>query len=211
MRLPVTLRTPPEALPTKTEPPDVRFPERLIVPTLTVVVPFQEFAAPERVSVPFPYLVRPLAPPRTLPETLSVAVPTEPPLLTVQLAVPPRVMFEEMVSVMAEVFAEFVTVICEDVPMVMLPPERVMFEEEPTKLMTFALTLPETVIVPVPIWLAAVPKLILSMLVVVFEPDIDEVPALLRVQPWVALFVVGAAHVPWALPKPAAESLESHQ
>ena len=91
-----------------------------------------------------------MAPPRTLPETFSNAVPTVPPLLTVQLAVPPRVMFEEMVSVMAEVFAEFVTVICEDVPMVMLPPERVMFEEEPTKVSVFALTLPETVIVPVP-------------------------------------------------------------
>ena len=140
-----------------------------------------------------------------------MAVPTVPPLLTIQVGEPPRVMFEEMVSVIAEVFAEFVTVICEDVPMVMLPPERVMFEEEAIKLMTFALTLPETVIVPAPIWLVEVPKLILSDVVVVFEPDIDEVPALLRVQPWVALFVVGAAHVPWALPKPAAESLESHQ
>ena len=33
-------------------------PESVIVPVLTLVVPFQEFAAPERMSVPFPDLVR---------------------------------------------------------------------------------------------------------------------------------------------------------
>ena len=209
MRLPVTLRTPPEALPTKTEPPDVRFPERLIVPTLTVVVPFQEFAAPERVSVPFPYLVRPLAPPRTLPETFSNAVPTVPPLLTVQLAVPPRVMFEEMVSVIAEVFAELVTVMAELEPSVMLPPERVMFEDEPTRVIVFALTLPETVIVPVPSWLALVPKFRASVVAVVVVPVGSVAPVEDELQPWVASFVVGAAQVPVAVPKPVVEPLLS--
>ena len=86
----------------------------------------------------------------TLPETFSVAVPTEPPLLIVQVGVAPRVIFEEMVSVIAEVLAELVTVMAELEPSVILPPERVMFEEDPVKLMSLALTLPETVIVPVP-------------------------------------------------------------
>ena len=145
-----------------------------------------------------------------MPETLSVAVPTVPPLLTVQAGEAPRVMFEEMAWVIAEVLAELVTVMAELVPREILPPERVMFEEEAVKLMSLALTLPETVIVPVPSWAEEVPKLILSLPMVV-EPDMVVVPALSVVQPWVALFVVGAAHVPCAVPKPAVESFESHQ
>ena len=80
-------------------------------------------------------------------------------------------------------------------PSVVFPPERVMFEEEAVKLMSLALTLPETVIVPVPSWAEEVPKLILSLPVVV-EPDMVVLPVLSIVQPWVELFVVGAAHVP---------------
>ena len=74
VRLPVTLRTPPEALPTKTVPLVTRLPERFVVPALMVVVPFQEFAAPERVSVPVPVLVR--APvPLIMPERVWLFVP----------------------------------------------------------------------------------------------------------------------------------------
>ena len=207
--MPVIFRTAPEALPTKTFALLVREPERVIVPALTVVVPFQEFAAPERVSEPFPDLVRPYEPPRTLPETLSVAVPTEPPLLTVQVGVAPRVIFEEMVSVMAEVLAELVTVMAELVPSVMLPPERVMFEEEPTRVIVFALTLPETVIVPVPSWLALVPKFRASVVAVVVLPVGSVAPVEDELQPWVASFVVGAAQVPVAVPKPVVEPLLS--
>lgn len=168
---------------TKMEPLVVRAPDAASVPALTVVVPFQEFAPPERMSVPFPDLVRPLDPPRTFPETLSVAVPTEPPLLIVQVAGAPRVTFDEIVSVTAEVLAELVTVIAELEPRLMLPPERVMFEEEEMKLMSLALTSPETVIVPDPSSLVDVPKLILSEVPVVVEPDTAEVPALSCVQP----------------------------
>ncbi len=149
-------------------------------------------------------------PPRTLPETLSVAVPTEPPLLIVQVGEAPRVMFEEMVWVVAEVLAELVTVMAELEPSEILPPERVTFEDEAVKLMSLALTLPETVIVPVPSWLVAVPKLIL-LLAEEVEPDMVVLPVLSVVQPWVALFVVGSAHVPWAVPKPVVELFESHQ
>lgn len=69
VRLPVTFRTPTVVEVTPIPPVVLRFPERVSVPVLIEVVPFQEFAVPERVRVPFPDLVRPLAPPRTLPET----------------------------------------------------------------------------------------------------------------------------------------------
>jgi hypothetical protein len=45
----------------------------------------------------------------------------------------------------------------------------------------------------------------------VVEPDMVVLPVLSIVQPWVELFVVGAAQVPCAVPKPAVESFESHQ
>jgi hypothetical protein len=55
-------------------------------------------------------------------------------------------MFEEIISVIAVVLVEFVAV---KPPLsVMLPPDRVMFEDEP--IMVIALLSPETVIVPVP-------------------------------------------------------------
>ena len=165
---------------------------------------------PESVSVPLPALVIPKLDPEMIPLTVRFAVPVEPPLLTVQVWFAPRVMFEEIVSVIALVLAELVTVIPGLVPpRVMLPPERVMFEEEPTSVIVFALTLPETVIVPVPIWLVEVPKFRASEVVVVFAPDITLAPVEEVLQPWVELFVVGAAHVPCAVPKPDEESLLS--
>jgi len=162
------------------------------------------------VSVPLPALVIPKLDPEMIPLTVRFAVPVEPPLLTVQVWFAPRVMFEEIVSVIALVLAELVTVIPGLVPpRVMLPPERVMCEEEPTSVIVFALTLPETVIVPVPIWLVEVPKFRASEVVVVFAPDITLAPVEEVLQPWVELFVVGAAHVPCAVPKPDEESLLS--
>ena len=56
VRLPVMFRVELELK--ETELLVVREPESVIVPPLTVVVPFQEFAPPERMSVPFPDLVR---------------------------------------------------------------------------------------------------------------------------------------------------------
>jgi hypothetical protein len=116
-------------------------------------------------------------------------------------------MFEEIVWVIAVVLAEFVAV---RPPLsVMLPPERVMFEDEPTMVIELALTLPETVIVPVSSWLAEVPKFRASEVVVVVVPDKALTPVEEELQPWVASFVVGAAQVPCAVPNPAAESFES--
>ena len=86
---------------------------------------------------------------------------------------------------------------------VMLPPERVMLPEAAPKVMAPELTLPETVIVPAARPTVEVPKFSASEVVVVFDPDITAVPAEDWLQPWVALFVVGAAHVPPAVPKPA--------
>ena len=145
----------------------------------------------------------------TLPETLSVAVPTVPPLLTVQAGEAPRVMFEEMAWVIAEVLAELVTVMAELVPREILPPERVMFPEAEPKVIEFAFTVPETVIVPAASPAEAVPKFRASEVVVVFDPDMALVPAEEVLQPWVELLVVGAAQVPCAVPKPAVESFES--
>ena len=145
----------------------------------------------------------------TLPETLSVAVPTVPPLLTVQAGEAPRVMFEEMAWVIAEVLAELVTVMAELVPREILPPERVMFEEEAVKLMSLALTLPETVIVPAARPAEPVPKFKASEVVVFVVPEGSVAPVESVLQPWVELFVVGAAQVPVAVPKPAVPPLLS--
>ena len=128
-------------------------------------------------------------------------------MFTVQVWLPPRVIFEEIVSVLAVVFAEFVAV---RPPLsVMLPPERVIFEDEPTMVIVFALTLPETVIVPVSSWLEAVPKFTAVEVVVVVVPESAAVPVEEVLQPWVASFVVGSAHVPLAVPNPAVEPLLS--
>ena len=116
-------------------------------------------------------------------------------------------MFEVIVSVMALVLAELVTV--RPPWSVMSPPERVMFEDEPTSVMVFALTLPETVIVPVASWAEEVPKFSASEVVVVVVPEGSVAPVESELQPWVALFVVGAAQVPVAVPKPAVAPLLS--
>ncbi len=71
------------------------------------------------------------------------------------------------------------------------------------------LTLPETVIVPAARPTVLVPKNRLSPVVVLVVPDITFVPAEEPLHPWVASFVVGAAQVPCAVPKPAVESFES--
>ena len=127
---------------------------------------------PERVSVPFPALVIPKFVPEMTPETVRLARPTVPPLLIVQVWLAPSVIFEEIVSMIEVVFAEFVIVMAGLVPpSVMLPPERVMFEDEPTSVMVFALTLPETVIVPVASWAEEVPKFRASVVVVVVVPE----------------------------------------
>ena len=138
------------------------------MPALRVVGPVLVLL-PERVSVPFPALVIPKFVPEMTPETVRLASPTVPPLLTVQVWLAPSVMFEEIVSVIAVVFAELVAV--RPPWSVMLPPERVMFEDEPTSVMVFALTLPETVIVPVASWAEEVPKFRASVVVVVVVPE----------------------------------------
>jgi hypothetical protein len=84
-----------------------------------------------------------------------------------------------------------------------------MFPEAEPKVSEFAFTVPETVIVPAARPAEPVPKFKASVALVVVVPDIALVPAAEELQPWVELFVVGAAHVPVAVPKPAVESLES--
>jgi hypothetical protein len=84
-----------------------------------------------------------------------------------------------------------------------------MFPEAEPKVREFAFTVPETVIVPSARPAEAVPKFSASEVVVVVVLDMAEVPAAEVLQPWVELFVVGAAHVPPAVPKPAVESLAS--
>lgn len=109
-------------------------------------------------------------PPEIWPEAVSVAVPVLPPEFTVQIWSAPRVILEEIVWVVADVFAILVTVMEGVVPpKVMLPPERLTLLPEPelTKASEFALTAPETVIVPVASWFALVPKFKVPLPVVV--------------------------------------------
>ena len=94
-------------------------------------------------------------------------------------------------------------------PRVIVPVVRVMAPEAEPKLIEFAFTDPEIVIVPAARPSEAVPKIRVSEVVLVVVPDIAFVPADEVLQPWVELFVVGAAHVPPAVPKPAVESLVS--
>ncbi len=94
-------------------------------------------------------------------------------------------------------------------PRVIAPPERVMFPEAEPKFSTFAFTVPETVIVPEARPDEPVPKFRMSEVVVVVVPDRALVPAEEVLQPWVELFVVGAAHMPPAVPKPDVELLLS--
>ena len=94
-------------------------------------------------------------------------------------------------------------------PKVMLPPERVIFPDIDPKVIAPELTLPETVIVPAARPAEPVPKFSVSPVVVLVVPDMTSVPAEEVLQPWVASFVVGAAQVPCAVPKPAVSLFES--
>jgi hypothetical protein len=144
-------------------------------------------------------------PPEIWPETVRAAVPVEPPLLAVQVWLAPRVIFEEIVWVVAAVFAILVTVMKGVVPpKVMLPPESVVLLPEPelTKVREFASTEPETVIVPVPSWFVLEPKFKALVVLVVVVPESAEEPVEEEDHPCVALFVVGAAQIPPAAPKP---------
>ncbi len=94
-------------------------------------------------------------------------------------------------------------------PRVMVPPERTIAPEAEPKVSEFALTVPETVIVPAARPAEPVPKCKASEVVVLVVPDRTLVPAEEVLQPWVELFVVGAAQVPPAVPNPAVESLLS--
>ena len=139
--------------------------------------------APVRVSVPVPALEIP-NPPEIWPDAVSAAVPRVPHEDTVQIWFAPRVMLEDIVWVVADVFAVLVTVMLGVVPpKVMLPPESVMFEEEPAKVSEFALTAPETVIVPVASWFALVPKIKGFEVVVVVVPERAVTPVEEVVQP----------------------------
>ena len=123
-------------------------------------------------------------PPEIWPETVRAAVPVEPPLLAVQVWLAPRVIFEEIVWVVAAVFAILVTVMKGVVPpKVMLPPERVVFEEELTNVSEFASTEPETVMVPVPSWFALVPKFKALVVLVVVVPERADTPVEEELQP----------------------------
>lgn len=132
-----------------------------------------------------PALVIPITPPLEIVfVAIRAAIPTLPPEFTVQVWLAPRVIFEEMVWVMAVVFAEFVTVILGVVPpRVMLPPERVMFEEEAAKVSEFASTDPETTMVPVPSWFALVPKFKALVVLVVVVPERPVTPVEEELQP----------------------------
>ena len=94
-------------------------------------------------------------------------------------------------------------------PKVMLPPERVIFPDALPKVIAPELTFPDTVMVPAARPADPVPKFRASPVVVVVVPERVLVPAEEVLQPCVASFVVGAAQVPPAVPKPAVESLLS--
>ena len=94
-------------------------------------------------------------------------------------------------------------------PKLILPPERVIAPDAVPKVIPAELTFPETVIVPAARPADPVPKFRGSEVVVVVVPESVLVPAEEVLQPWVELFVVGAAQVPPAVPNPAVESLLS--
>ena len=131
------------------------------------------------------------------PERVSMPVP-----FLVRPAEP--VIADEMVS--AALFTVIVGVVP---PREMVPPERTIAPEAEPKVRELALTVPETVIVPAASPSEDVPKFSASEVVVVVVPDMTLTPVAEVLQPWVELFVVGAAQVPPAVPKPDVESLES--
>ena len=132
-----------------------------------------------------------------MPERVSVPVP-----FLVRPAVPAST--EVMAS---EVL--FTVIVGVVPPRVIVPPERVMFPEAEPKVSEFAFTVPETVIVPAARPAEPVPKFKASAVVVFVVPDMTLTPVAEVLQPWVELFVVGAAQVPPAVPKPDVESFVS--
>ena len=95
-------------------------------------------------------------------------------------------------------------------PMVIWPPARTMVPEADPKVILPELTVPLTAMVPAPRPAAAVPKFVLSPVVVVtLLPEMAVVPAAFVLQPDVAVPTHGAAQVPVAVPKPAVPLLLS--
>ena len=94
-------------------------------------------------------------------------------------------------------------------PREMVPPERTIAPEAEPKASELAATVPETVIVPAVSPSEPVPKFKASEVVVLVVPDMAFVPAEDVLQPCVALFVVGSAHVPPAVPNPTVASFAS--
>ena len=156
----------------------------------------------------------------------SVMAPTPFPVSAVRLAAPPMTPVKISLSflmppnVLSAPESEILLVIVCVIPglspeepilpaSVILPPERVMLPEALPKVMPAELTLPETVMVPAARPSVEVPKFSASEVVVVVVPDMTLTPVAEVLQPWVELFVVGAAQVPPAVPKPDVESLES--
>ena len=150
----------------------------------------------------------------------SVMAPTPFPVSAVRLAAPPMTPVKISLSflmppnVLSAPESEILLVIVCVIPglspeepilpfSVILPPERVMLPEALPKVMPAELTLPETVIVPAARPAEAVPKFSASEVVVVVVPEMLMLPTEEVLQPWVELFVVGAAQVPPAVPKPA--------
>lgn len=90
-----------------------------------------------------------------------------------------------------------------------VPPETTIAPDWDPKEREFALTVLETVIVPAARPAEPVPKFKASVALVVVVPEGSVAPVESVLQPWVELFVVGAAHVPVAVPKPAVPPLLS--
>lgn len=94
-------------------------------------------------------------------------------------------------------------------PRAMVPPERTIAPEAEPKVREFASTVPEIAIVPAARPSVEVPKFKASEAPVAVVPERALVPSEEVDQPWVELFVVGEAHVPAAVPKPAVASFVS--
>ncbi len=94
-------------------------------------------------------------------------------------------------------------------PRKIVPPERTTASDADPKVREFASTVPEIAIVPAVRPSVEVPKFKESEVPVVVVPERALVPSGEVDQPWVELFVVGEAHVPAAVPKPAVASFES--
>ena len=131
------------------------------------------------------------------PVRTSVPVPA----LVTLVAAPERI--EEMV------LDELLVVIVDAAARLIVPPERTIAPDPEAKVMPPVATVPLTMMVPAPRPLASLPKLTVSAVVVVMLALGAVVPLLPVVHPWVELPMVGSAHVPVAVPYPAAVVLPS--